>query len=141
MMEKSIKIEKEFANNVPDEDDDIFLELWESTDFSNFNPSEEDEKNEKIISIKKEKDIPKIKIEPPNFEKNDTTTKINLKSRDKNSSKQTAADALLSQKRTRSEILSRAEINDDIDDQETKGSIIYFFDGRSPSRYKQSFFI
>ena len=52
-MEKSIKIEKEESiNNSSDEDDDIFLELWESTDFSHFNPLEEDEKNEKICQKK-----------------------------------------------------------------------------------------
>ena len=40
--------EQDTNENATDEDDDdIFLDLWESTDFSNFNPSE-DENNERI---------------------------------------------------------------------------------------------
>ena len=126
MMEKSIKTESESANNITDEDDDIFLELWESTDFSNFNPSD-DEKNEKISKKKASAEdiIPKkattkkvkIKIEPK-FEDNNDSAKINLKIQDKNSSKQTVADASLPQKRTSR---SSDEINDDdVNVQETK---------------------
>ena len=139
MMEKSIKIEKEESiNNSSDEDDDIFLELWESTDFSHFNPLEEDEKNEKIC-LKKEV---KIEIEPIFAEENVDSIKSNPNSQDKNSSRQTAADAT-TQKRTRSEILSNEEINDDVDDQEIKVPIIYIFDGRYLTRYiqLQNFFI
>ena len=49
-------------NATDEDDDDIFLDLWESTDFSNFNPSE-DENNEKISSSKKNKEeIPSAKV-------------------------------------------------------------------------------
>ena len=55
--------EQDINENATDEDDDdIFLDLWESTDFSNFNPSE-DENNEKISSSKKNKEeIPLAKV-------------------------------------------------------------------------------
>ena len=42
--------EKDTNENATDKDDDnIFLDLWKSTDFSNFNPSE-NENNERISS-------------------------------------------------------------------------------------------
>ena len=46
------------SSNENEDDDDVFLELWESTDFSNFNPSSDDN-NEKISSKKKEEIPPK----------------------------------------------------------------------------------
>ena len=93
-------------------------------------------KNEKIC-LKKEV---KTEIEPIFAEENVDSIRINPNSQDKNSSRQTAADAT-PKKRTRSEILSNEEINDDVDDQKIKVPIIYIFDGRYLTRYIQNFFI
>ena len=82
----------------------------------------------------------KTEIEPIFAEENVDSIRINPNSQDKNSSRQTAADAT-PKKRTRSEILSNEEINDDVDDQKIKVPIIYIFDGRYLTRYIQNFFI
>ena len=111
MAEKSNKIEWESTNNANDEDDDSFLELWESVDSSNLNPSE-DENN---VKSKEKEDIPNkatiknLEIKRPiDFDEISSLTKkpkSNDVVEDKNLSKQIAD--VLPQKRTRSEYLSQ----------------------------------